>query len=69
MTDPQLVAAMRFFFERMKIVVEPTGCLGAAALFEGAIDLRGQRVGVILSGGNVDADRFASLLAMAPPAD
>ena len=68
-TDPQLVAAMRFFFERMKIVVEPTGCLGAAALFERAIDLRGKRVGVILSGGNVDAERFASLLSMAPRAD
>jgi len=65
-SDAQLVAAMRFFAERMKIVVEPTGCLGAAALFEraaGLPDLRGQRVGVILSGGNVDVPRFAELLA------
>jgi threonine dehydratase len=53
-SDAQLVATMRFFAERMKMVVEPTGCLAAAALLEGAIDLRGQRVGVILSGGNVD---------------
>lgn len=65
-SDAQLVAAMRFFAERMKIVVEPTGCLGAAAMFEraaGLPDLRGQRVGVILSGGNVDVTRFAELLA------
>ena len=65
-TDPQLVDAMRFFAERMKMVVEPTGCLAAAALFSrsaGLPDLRGQRVGVILSGGNVDVRRFAELLA------
>jgi threonine dehydratase len=65
-TDTQLVEAMRFFAERMKMVVEPTGCLAAAALFSrsaGLPDLRGQRVGVILSGGNVDVRRFAELLA------
>ena len=65
-SDAQLVAAMRFFAERMKIVVEPTGCLAAAALFEraaGLPDLRGKRVGVILSGGNVDVTRWAELLA------
>jgi threonine dehydratase len=61
-TDAQLVSTMRFFAERMKLVVEPTGCLGAAALLEGAIDLRGARVGVILSGGNVDARSYAALL-------
>jgi threonine dehydratase len=64
-SDAQLVAAMRFFAERMKVVVEPTGCLGAAALFEraaGLPDLRGARVGVILSGGNVDVARYAQLL-------
>jgi threonine dehydratase len=44
------------------MVVEPTGCLGAAALLEGAIDLRGQRVGVVVSGGNVDLARYAALL-------
>jgi threonine dehydratase len=54
---------MRFFASRMKLVVEPTGCLAAAALLEGAIDLRGQRVGVIVSGGNVDLPRLAALLA------
>jgi threo-3-hydroxy-L-aspartate ammonia-lyase len=65
-SDAQLVAAMRFFAERMKIVVEPTGCLAAAALFErvaGLPDLRGRRVGVILSGGNVDLRRYGELLA------
>jgi len=65
-SDAQLVDAMRFFAERMKIVVEPTGCLGAAALMSNAAglpDLRGRRVGVILSGGNVDVRRYAELLA------
>jgi threonine dehydratase len=64
-SDAQLVDAMRFFAERMKIVVEPTGCLGAAALMSNAAglpDLRGRRVGVILSGGNVDVRRYAELL-------
>ena len=61
-SDAQLVATMRFFASRMKMVVEPTGCLGAAALLEGAIDLRGQRVGIIISGGNVDMARYAALL-------
>jgi len=60
--DAQLVSTMRFFAERMKMVVEPTGCLAAAALLEGAIDLRGARVGVIVSGGNVDLPRYAALL-------
>jgi threonine dehydratase len=62
-SDAQLVRTMRFFAERMKLVVEPTGCLGAAAALEGAIDLRGQRVGVIVSGGNVGPQRYAELLA------
>jgi threonine dehydratase len=65
-SDAQLIEAMRFFAERMKIVVEPTGALGAAALFShaaGLPSLRGKRVGVILSGGNVDIARFSALLA------
>ena len=53
-SDAQLRAQMRFFAERMKMVVEPTGCLAAAAAFDAGLDLRGQRVGVIVSGGNVD---------------
>ena len=64
-TDAQLVDAMRFFAERMKMVVEPTGCLAFAAACAAAEagGLRGQRVGVIVSGGNVDLARYAALLA------
>ncbi len=64
-SDAQLVHAMRFFAERMKMVVEPTGCLAAAALLEGVVQARGQRVGVIVSGGNVDLARYADFLAVA----
>ena len=53
-SDAALVEAMRFVAERMRIVVEPTGCLAAAAAFTGAVDCRDKRVGIILSGGNVD---------------
>ncbi len=55
---------MRFFFERMKIVVEPTGCLATAAVFANKdLDLKGKRVGVIISGGNVDVEKFCKLLS------
>ncbi len=60
-SDAELIDAMRFFAERMKIVVEPTGCLGFAAARRQA--QRGQRVGVIVSGGNVDMQRFSALMA------
>jgi threonine dehydratase len=62
-SDGQLIEAMRFFAERMKIIVEPTGCLAAAAVMQGALPLAGQRVGVIVSGGNVDLQRYTQLLA------
>ena len=62
-SDEQLAATMRFFAERMKIVVEPTGCLAAAALWHGVVRGEGQRVGVILSGGNVDLARYADLIS------
>jgi threonine dehydratase len=62
-SDQELVQAMRFFAERMKIVVEPTGALGFAAARRMKGELAGQRVGVIISGGNVDLARFAALLA------
>jgi threonine dehydratase len=58
-SDDELVSALRFFAERMKLVVEPTGCLAAAAAFRGDADIRGKRVGVILSGGNVDLAALA----------
>ncbi|MES2957417.1 MAG: threo-3-hydroxy-L-aspartate ammonia-lyase [Pseudomonadota bacterium] len=60
-SDAELVECMRLFATRMKIVVEPTGCLGFAAARRQAE--RGQRIGVIISGGNVDMARFSALLA------
>ena len=62
-SDAQLVDAMRFFAERMKMVVEPTGCLAFAGACAAGDAIRGARVGVVVSGGNVDLGRFASLLA------
>ena len=62
-SDAELVDCMRFAAERMKLVVEPTGCLGFAAVRQQKERLKGQRVGVILSGGNVDIQRFCSLIA------
>lgn len=61
-TDDQLVETMKFFAARMKLIVEPTGCLGAAAVFNGQLDVRGKRVGIVLSGGNIDLARFAALV-------
>jgi threonine dehydratase len=60
-TDAELLRSMYYLWERMKIVVEPTGALAAAALLEGKLDMRGKRVGVIISGGNVDVRNLASL--------
>jgi threonine dehydratase len=62
-SDEALIEAMRFVWERMKLVVEPTGVLGLAALTSGKVELPGKRVGVILSGGNVDPDQAAGWLA------
>ena len=62
-SDDALISAMRFIAERMKMVVEPTGALAAAAAFTAAVPVAGRRVGVILSGGNVDLTRFARLVA------
>lgn len=64
-SDDALKRTMLFFAERMKLVVEPTGCLAAAAALEGALPLRGQRVGVIVSGGNIDAASYARFLTQA----
>ncbi len=61
-SDDELVACMRFFAERMKIVVEPTGCLGFAAARKMKDSLWGKRIGVLVSGGNIDLARFASLI-------
>jgi threonine dehydratase len=62
-SDEQLKATMRFFAERMKMVVEPTGCLAAAAALHGVVPLAGKKVGILISGGNVDLARFAQLVA------
>jgi threo-3-hydroxy-L-aspartate ammonia-lyase len=62
-SDHELLEAMRYVWERVKIVVEPTGALGAAGLFKGAHDVRGKRVGIIISGGNVDLKTIAPLIA------
>ena len=60
-TDEQILEAMRFCFERLKLVVEPSGASALAALLGGVVDGRGQRVGVVLSGGNVGVAGFAGL--------
>ena len=65
-SDDELVRAMRFVFERMKLVVEPTGVLGLAAALAGKLAVRGKRVGVILSGGNVDLAHALELIARVP---
>ena len=61
-SDAQLVETMKFCAERMKMMVEPTGCLAAAAALHGAVPVAGLRVGIIISGGNVDLARFAALV-------
>ncbi|HEX7503662.1 MAG TPA: threo-3-hydroxy-L-aspartate ammonia-lyase [Syntrophales bacterium] len=60
-SDGQLVETMKFFAERMKMVVEPTGCLAAAAAMSGAVSVSGKKVGILISGGNVDLGVFARL--------
>ncbi|QCB25055.1 threo-3-hydroxy-L-aspartate ammonia-lyase [Streptomyces sp. SS52] len=61
-SDDEIVAAMRFAFERLKIVLEPSGATALAALLAGRPEPRPRRIGVIASGGNVDAGRFAELI-------
>jgi len=63
-TDAELVEAMRFVFERLKLVVEPSGAAAVAAVMTGKVS--GRRVGAVISGGNVGAERFAGLIADPP---
>ncbi|MDR5825234.1 threo-3-hydroxy-L-aspartate ammonia-lyase [Caballeronia sp. LZ043] len=63
-SDADLVGAMKFFATRMKMLAEPTGCLGLAAALNLREQLAGKRVGVIISGGNIDLERFCSLAAV-----
>ena len=65
-SDGEIVDAMLFAFDRMKVVLEPSGACALAALLAGRVNLPGRRVGVVLSGGNVGAARFAELTAGAP---
>jgi threonine dehydratase len=62
-TDDELVQCMRFFAERMKIVVEPTGCLGFAAARRMQDELRGKKIGILVSGGNIDLAKLSGFLA------
>ena len=62
-SDAEIVDAMRFLFERMKLVVEPSGACAFAALLAGRVPVEGRRIGVVLSGGNIGADAFGKLLA------
>ena len=68
-TDPQVVDAMRFVFERMKLVLEPSGACALAALMNHRAQFKGQRVGVTLSGGNIGLDRFVALVSGAEAID
>jgi threonine dehydratase len=61
-SEEAIKEAVRFFFYRMKLVVEPSGALGLAALLSGAVPVQGQRVGVIISGGNVDGVMMGEIL-------
>jgi len=61
-SDAEIVAAMRFLFERLKTVAEPSGACALAALLAGRVEARGLRVGVTISGGNVAPERFAELM-------
>ncbi|WP_053143882.1 threo-3-hydroxy-L-aspartate ammonia-lyase [Pseudomonas sp. P97.38] len=61
-TDEELISAMKFFVQRMKIVVEPTGCLGLAAVRKLKEELQGKRVGIIITGGNIDIDKLGKFL-------
>ncbi|AOK20620.1 serine dehydratase [Burkholderia cepacia] len=61
-SDADLVNAMKFFATRVKMIVEPTGCLGLAAALNAKESLKGKRVGIIVSGGNIDLERFCSLV-------
>jgi threonine dehydratase len=64
--DDALRDALRFAFERLKLVIEPSGAAALAALLSGALDVRGRAVGIIISGGNVDPARYASIVSGGP---
>ena len=61
-TDDEILAAMAFLFDRLKLVTEPSGAIAAAALLAGHVEPAGARVGVLVSGGNVGLERFVDLM-------
>lgn len=61
--DDAVLRAMKYAFQRLKIVLEPSGAATLAAALEGGLDLKGQTVAIVASGGNVDAETFARALA------
>jgi threonine dehydratase len=65
-TDDEIRATMRFLFEHLNVVVEPSGACALAALMAGRVDVSGQRVGVTLSGGNVGVEQFVAIMGAAP---
>ena len=64
-SDAEIVAAMRLLFERVKVIAEPSGACALAALLAGRLQTSGQRIGVVLSGANIDAQRFGELIGSA----
>ncbi|MEQ4899104.1 threo-3-hydroxy-L-aspartate ammonia-lyase [Proteus vulgaris] len=62
-TDEELISAMQFYAQRMKIIVEPTGCLSLAATHQFGGKLKGKKIGIIISGGNVDIAQYGRFLA------
>jgi threonine ammonia-lyase medium form len=65
-SDSEIAEAMRFLFERLKVVAEPAGACALAALLAGQVPEARERIGVVISGGNVDAERFCDLLTARP---
>jgi threonine dehydratase len=63
-TDEEVLAAMAFAFRMLKLVIEPSGAVGLAAILTGKFDCRGRKVGLVISGGNVDAGMFGRCLAL-----
>ena len=61
-TDQELIDGIKFLGERLKIMVEPTGCLGFSTLLNCKYNLKNKKVGVIISGGNIDLERYAKFV-------
>ncbi|MDZ7336676.1 MAG: pyridoxal-phosphate dependent enzyme, partial [candidate division KSB1 bacterium] len=62
-SEEQIILAMRHIFERMKVIIEPSSAVPFGALLSGKLNLAGKKVGIIISGGNVDLSKFFDLLS------